>query len=67
MKNIILIGLLVLTILNVHGQVALKKTYNYSTSVVKLETLGYKYYLMDVPNSQVKIYNMDHSIYKTIN
>jgi hypothetical protein len=34
--------------------------------VVNLETLGYKYYLMDVPNSQCRIYNMDHSLYKTI-
>lgn len=50
-----------------YAQITLQKTYNYSTSVVKLETLGYKYFLMDVPNSQVRIYNMDHSIYKTVN
>lgn len=50
-----------------YAQITLQKTYNYSTSVVKLESLGYKYFLMDVPNSQVRIYNMDHSIYKTVN
>lgn len=50
-----------------HAQVTLQKTYNYSTSVVKLESQGYKYYLMDVPASQCRIYNMDHSLYKTIN
>ncbi len=49
------------------SQVTLQKTYDYSASVVKLETLGYKYYLMDVPNSQCRIYNMDHSLFKTIN
>jgi hypothetical protein len=49
------------------AQVTLQKTYDYSASIVKLETQGYKYYLMDVPNSQCRIYNMDHSIFKTIN
>jgi hypothetical protein len=55
------------SIIIVYGQITLQKTYNYSTAVVKLETLGYKYYLMDVLASQVRIYNMDHSIFKTIN
>ncbi len=50
-----------------NAQVTLDKTYNYSTSVVKLETLGYKYYLMDVPKAQCRIYNLDHSLFKTIN
>ena len=49
------------------SQVVFEKKYSYSTTVVKLETLGYKYYLMDVPNEQCRIYNMDHSLYKTIN
>ena len=49
------------------AQVTLEKTYNYSSAVVKFETLGYKYYVMDVPNSQCRIYNLDHSIFKTIN
>jgi hypothetical protein len=48
------------------AQVTLDKKYEYSTSVVKLETLGYKYYLMDVPNGQCRLYNTDHSLYKTI-
>ncbi len=67
MKQIILTSLLVFTIAVVYGQITLQKTYNYSTTVVKLETLGYKYYLMDVPANQVRIYNMDHSLFKTIN
>ncbi len=48
-------------------QVTFEKKYDYSASVVKLETLGYKYYLMDVPNAQCRIYNLDHSLFKTIN
>jgi hypothetical protein len=50
-----------------NAQVTLEKKYDYSTSVVEFETLGYKYYLMDVPNGQCRIYNMDHSLFKTIN
>lgn len=48
------------------GQITLDKKYNYSTSGVNLEIQGYKYYLMDVPNEQCRIYNRDHSLYKSI-
>lgn len=67
MKQILSTLILVFLFAAVYGQITLQKTYNYSTSVVKLETSGYKYFLMDVPNSQCRIYNMDHSIFKTIN
>ncbi|MCD6091540.1 MAG: T9SS type A sorting domain-containing protein [Bacteroidales bacterium] len=67
MKRIILSGWFIFLVTVLYGQITLQKTYDYSASVVKLETLGYKYYLMDVPNSQCRIYNMDHSIFKTIN
>lgn len=67
MKRIFVLGWLMFLIVNLHGQITLQKTYNYSTAVVKFETLGYKYYLMDVPASQCRIYNMDHSLFKTIN
>lgn len=62
----ILTGILLTFFLALNAQVTLDKTYNYSASIVKLETLGYKYYLMDVPNEQCKIYNLDHSLFKTI-
>lgn len=52
---------------SLNAQVTLDKKYDYSTSVVKLETLGYKYYLMDVTLGQCRIYNTDHSLFKTIN
>jgi hypothetical protein len=66
MKQILSTLILMFSFAVVYGQITLQKTYNYSTAVVKLETLGYKYYLMDVPANQVRIYNMDHSVYKTI-
>jgi hypothetical protein len=62
------ISILFFLLLNtLNAQVTLDKKYDFSTSVVKFETLGYKYYLMDVPNGQCRIYNIDHSLYKTIN
>ena len=67
MKQIFSTLILLFSIATLHGQITLQHTYNYSTAVVKLETLGYKYYLMDVPTKQVRIYNMDHSLFKTIN
>jgi hypothetical protein len=50
-----------------NAQVTLEKRYDFSATVVKFETLGYKYYLMDVPLAQCRIYNLDHSLFKTIN
>ncbi len=66
MKNLILIGLLLLITAVGYSQVTLEQTYNYSAAPVILETLGYKYYLMDVSNAQCRIYNPDHSLFKTI-
>lgn len=67
MKTLLFTGILILTFGALHAQVTLNHRYDYSTSVVKLETLGYKYYLMDVPNGQCRLYNTDHSLFKTIN
>lgn len=67
MKTISFTLVFVLLVLTNYAQVTLDKKYDYSTSVVLLETLGYKYYLMDVPNGQCRIYNTDHSLFKTIN
>lgn len=67
MKRFFLTTWMLFLILSGFAQVSLEKTYDFSTTIVNLETIGYKYYLMDVPNSQCRIYNMDHTIYKTIN
>jgi len=50
------------------SQVTLEHTYTaVSAAYVNLPVAGYKYYVMDVPNSQCKLYNNDHSLWKTIN
>jgi len=67
MKTLILTGILFLSLNVLQAQVTLDKKYDYSTSVVKFETFGYKYYLMDVPLGQCRIYNTDHSLFRTIN
>jgi len=67
MKKIVLLVFLVGYTCAASAQITLEKTYNYSTSIVELENQGYKYYLMDVPNEQCRIYNLDHSLFKTIN
>lgn len=67
MKKLTLFCALCSLLITANSQVVLEKKYDYSTSIVELENLGYKYYLMDVPNGQCRIYNLDHSLYKTIN
>jgi hypothetical protein len=67
MKTTTFFTLFLLLFCTLNAQVTLDKKYDYSTSVVKFESLGYKYYLMDVPNGQCRIYNTDHSLFKTIN
>lgn len=67
MKTTTIFSIFFLLVYFLNAQVTLDKKYDYSTSMVKLETLGYKYYLMDVPLGQCRIYNTDHSLFKTIN
>ncbi len=67
MKTHLLTTILLMASVALQAQITLDKKYDYSTSVVKLETLGYKYFLMDVPAGQCRIYNTDHSLFKTIN
>jgi len=51
----------------VFSQPVLENVYSNSGNLCALETCGDKYYIMDIINKQCKIYNMDHSVYKTIN
>lgn len=67
MKKLISTSFFLILFIALSAQVTFEKKYDFSASIVKLETLGYKYYCMDVPNSQCKIYNLDHSVFKTIN
>ncbi len=50
------------------SQVTPEHTYTgVSTAYINLPVAGYKYYAMDVSNSQCKLYNNDHTLWKTIN
>ncbi len=66
MQKLTFTSLILLLFIAGSAQVTLEHMYNYSAALVKFETLGYKYYLMDVPGAQCRIYNLDHSLYKTI-
>jgi hypothetical protein len=66
MQKLIFTSFLLMLVFVTNAQVTLEQTYNYSAAPIKFETLGYMYYLMDIPNAQCRIYNPDHSLYKTI-
>jgi len=66
MKKTILL-IVFLTLLKVsYSQITLEHTYPASATLTELSVSGYKYYLMDVPNHQCRLYNTDHSLWKTI-
>jgi hypothetical protein len=67
MKKPILLLAFIALMTTTRAQIYLEKNYPGSTSLTQLALSGYKYFLMDVVNNQCKIYNMDHSIWKTIN
>lgn len=50
-----------------NAQMNLENVYSVSANIIQLEKSGFKYYSMDVPNKQSRIYNMDHSIFKIFN
>ncbi|MDO9510948.1 MAG: T9SS type A sorting domain-containing protein [Bacteroidales bacterium] len=53
---------------SLNAQLIKENTYDkVSAGVTNLGANGYKYYTMDVENSQCHIYNLDHSLWKTIN
>ncbi len=66
MKKIALsISMLILSFASM-SQIMLEHTYTASTSLTELSNSGYKYYSMDAVNNQCKLYNLDHSPWKTI-
>lgn len=50
------------------AQISLEYTFSgVSAAYINLPVAGYKYYVMDIANSQCRLYNNDHSLWKTIN
>ena len=66
MKNL-LIGILLTAGMTVIAQPTLEHTYTSSTTICNLENSGEKYFDMDLTNKQCRIYNLDHTLYRTIN
>jgi hypothetical protein len=69
MKKIINLAVLVLLTSNLFGQITLEHSYpngKWQTSMVKLSNSGMKYQWVDVTAGQVKLYNLDHSLFKSM-
>ena len=49
-----------------NAQITLEQTYPASATLTEMGVSGYKYYLADFTNSQCRMYNTDHSLWKTI-
>jgi hypothetical protein len=67
MKKLILLLVFLVTMMTSNAQISLEKSYNASTGITELAISGYKYFTMDVVNNQCRIFNMNHSLWKTIN
>lgn len=68
MKKLLLIIGLIFYNYGINAQLSLEKvSFNYSANVTKINSTTYKYFIMDVPAEQCRIYNLDASLYKTIN
>jgi len=64
----ILLSLLLSVLIHSQGQITLEHTYTgVSAAYINLPVAGYKYYIMDVANKQCRLYNNDHSLWKTVN
>ena len=66
MKKLSLIAAFLLPFL-AFGQINLENTYNYSGTYTRLSNSGDKFYIMDVAASQCRVYNANHTLWKTIN
>jgi len=68
MKKTLITITLFLTVVNFgFSQITFDTDYEYSGAYVELAQSGYKFYIMDVVTNQCRIYNTDHSLWKTIN
>jgi hypothetical protein len=67
MKQLVLILAFMAQSLFSAGQITLESTYNHSGTFTNLAQSGYKFYVMDVAANQCRIYNTNHTLWKTIN
>lgn len=63
----IILSMLMLTAgMALSAQLSLETVYPVSTNICTFEKAGDKYYAMDIENKQCRIYNLDHSLFRTI-
>lgn len=67
MRNCILVSLFLLLITQSNAQINLEQTYQATARIIYLTNSGCKYCVQLNETGQVKLYNMDHSLWKTIN
>lgn len=66
MRKLLFITLAVLLSISIKAQITLEKTYPASASMTYLLNDGPKYYLYDTLSSNCELFNMDHTVWKTI-
>lgn len=67
MKHQIIFAFLLSISINISAQITLDHTYDHSGTFTYLPSAGNKFFVMDVDNHQCRIYNTNHSLWKTIN
>jgi hypothetical protein len=67
MKKHVFILIILFFPIKIYSQITFENSYfTTQLGVIKLVNSGYKYYALDVPGNQLKIYNINHSVYKNI-
>jgi len=66
MRKFILLTLFLVFFGLTNAQITFETEYGHSGAYTRLAISGYKFFLMDVGLSQCRIYNTDHSLWKTI-
>jgi hypothetical protein len=73
-KSIIMTVATIMIALTTKGQIALENTYaipnttkKSGLSLIKLDVSGQKYCLYDIQSKKITLYNLNHSVFKTIN
>lgn len=69
MKKLIIILSCILLTINSIGQINFEYSYpngKLKTTIIKLSNSGLKYQWVDVSTGQIKLYNLDHTIFKTM-
>jgi hypothetical protein len=66
MKQLLIVLALMLSFSMTYGQITLEQTYDHSGTFTTLAMSGDKFYVMDVGAAQCRIYNSDHTLWKSI-